>query len=117
MPDAETRALHEAITTNKLPAPKVITTASKSAAPPVPTPAASNLPPIFNVRLFDQPNAEDAIHRSKAVGEPPLMLALSVFFALRDAVAAALGPGARPPLVAPATPEAVLRALHGGSLP
>ncbi len=80
-------------------------------------PAASNLPPIFNVRLFDQPNAEDAIHRSKAVGEPPLMLALSVFFALRDAVAAALGPGARPPLVAPATPEAVLRALHGGSLP
>mgnify|MGYP000606043456 CR=1 FL=1 len=65
----------------------------------------------------DNANAEDAIHRSKAVGEPPLMLALSAFFALRDAVAAALGPGARPQLDAPATPEAILRALHGGSLP
>ena len=58
-------------------------------------PTAADLPPVFNVRLWDQPNREDAIHRSKAVGEPPLMLAFSVFFALRDAVAAALGPGAR----------------------
>lgn len=80
-------------------------------------PTAADLPPVFNVRLWDQPNREDAIHRAKAVGEPPLMLALSAFFALRDAVAAALGPGARPQLDAPATPEAILRALHGGSLP
>ena len=80
-------------------------------------PTAADLPPVFNVRLWDQPNREDAIHRAKAVGEPPLMLALSAFFALRDAVAAALGPGTRPQLDAPATPEAILRALHGGSLP
>ena len=79
-------------------------------------PAVSNLPPVFKLRLFDNANSEDAIHRSKAVGEPPLMLALSVFFALRDAVAAALEPGARPPLDAPATPEAILRALNGGTL-
>ncbi|WP_079437110.1 xanthine dehydrogenase molybdopterin binding subunit [Zoogloea sp. LCSB751] len=79
-------------------------------------PAVSDLPPVFNVRLFDNANVEDSIHRSKAVGEPPLMLAFSVFFALRDAVAAALGPGARPQLDAPATPEAILRALHGGRL-
>jgi xanthine dehydrogenase large subunit len=59
-------------------------------------PASPTCRRIFNVRLFDNANAEDSIHRSKAVGEPPLMLAFSVFFALRDAVAAALGPGARP---------------------
>ena len=75
-------------------------------------PTAADLPPVFNVSLWGQPNREDAIHRSKAVGEPPLMLALSAFFALRDAVAAALGPGARPQLDAPATPEAILRALN-----
>ncbi|MDD3329191.1 MAG: xanthine dehydrogenase molybdopterin binding subunit [Zoogloea sp.] len=80
-------------------------------------PTAADLPPVFKVQLWDQPNREDAIHRAKAVGEPPLMLALSAFFALRDAVAAALGPGARPQLDAPATPEAILRALHGGTLP
>ncbi|MDY0034884.1 MAG: xanthine dehydrogenase molybdopterin binding subunit [Zoogloea oleivorans] len=79
-------------------------------------PAVSDLPPVFNVRLFDNANAEDSIHRAKAVGEPPLMLAFSVFFALRDAVAAALGPDARPQLDAPATPEAILKALHGGTL-
>jgi xanthine dehydrogenase large subunit len=79
-------------------------------------PAVSDLPSVFNVHLFDNANVEDSIHRSKAVGEPPLMLAFSVFFALRDAVAAALGPDARPQLDAPATPEAILRALHGGRL-
>jgi xanthine dehydrogenase large subunit len=79
-------------------------------------PAVSDLPPDFRVALFDNENVEDSIHRSKAVGEPPLMLAFSVFFALRDAVAAALGPGARPRLDAPATPEAILKALNGGAL-
>jgi xanthine dehydrogenase large subunit len=79
-------------------------------------PAVSDLPPVFKVALFDNANVEDSIHRSKAVGEPPLMLAFSVFFALRDAVAAALGTGARPSLDAPATPEAILKALHGGTL-
>ena len=79
-------------------------------------PTAADLPTDFRVALFERPNAEPTIHRAKAVGEPPLMLALSVFFALRDAIAAARGPGDRPRLDAPATPEAVLRALAGGSL-
>jgi len=79
-------------------------------------PAVSDLPRDLRVALFDNANVEDSIHRSKAVGEPPLMLAFSVFFALRDAVAAALGPGARPQLDAPATPEAILKALSGGAL-
>lgn len=74
-------------------------------------PTASDLPEIFNVRLYDNANVEDSIHRSKAVGEPPFMLALSVFFALRDAVASALPAGTPVQLAAPATPEAVLRAL------
>jgi len=47
------------------------------------------------------------------VGEPPLMLAVSVFLAIRDAIASWGGPGACPELSAPATPEAVLRALAG----
>jgi xanthine dehydrogenase large subunit len=61
--------------------------------------------------LADAPNVEDTVFRSKAVGEPPLMLAISTFQAIRDAVASASEPGARPALVAPATPENVLRAL------
>ena len=56
-------------------------------------------------------NAEHTIHRSKAVGEPPLMLAISVFHAVRDAIAGCAAAGARPPLTAPATPESVLRAI------
>ena len=61
--------------------------------------------------LQGAPNAEDAIYRSKAVGEPPLMLALSVFYAIRDACAACRPAGCRLDLSAPATPEAVLRAI------
>ena len=75
-------------------------------------PTASDVPTVFNVRLFDNANVEDSIHRSKAVGEPPFMLGLSVFHAIRDAVAAALPPGAPLQLDAPATPEAILRALR-----
>lgn len=77
-------------------------------------PTAADVPPVFRTRLYANRNVEDSIHRSKAVGEPPLMLALSVFFALRDAVAAAAGPGSRPPLQAPATPESILRAICQG---
>jgi xanthine dehydrogenase large subunit len=61
--------------------------------------------------LEHAPNREDTIHRSKAVGEPPLMLAISTLHAIRDAVASAGASGALPPLPSPATPEAVLRAL------
>ncbi|MFM8546653.1 MAG: xanthine dehydrogenase molybdopterin binding subunit [Betaproteobacteria bacterium] len=60
--------------------------------------------------LEDVPNREDTIHRSKAVGEPPFMLAIAVFHALRDAVASC-GAGGAVPLDAPATPEAILRAV------
>ncbi|HYN58463.1 MAG TPA: xanthine dehydrogenase molybdopterin binding subunit, partial [Rubrivivax sp.] len=75
-------------------------------------PTANDAPAIFNTKLFDNPNVEDSIHRSKAVGEPPLLLPFSVFFAIRDAVAAAGGKNDDPALSAPATPEAILRALH-----
>jgi len=82
-------------------------------------PAVSDWPACARVRLLERTqNREDTIYRSKAVGEPPLMLAMSVFHALRDAVAAAAGDAAALRLMAPATPEAVLVALgacHGRS--
>jgi xanthine dehydrogenase large subunit len=75
-------------------------------------PAASDWPEHARIRLLERAeNREDTIFRSKAVGEPPLMLAMSVFHALRDAVGAAAGNDAALRLMAPATPEAVLRAL------
>ncbi|MCV2352328.1 xanthine dehydrogenase molybdopterin binding subunit [Paucibacter sp. Y2R2-4] len=75
-------------------------------------PTANDSPPDFRVALYDQPNAADSIHRSKAVGEPPLLLPISVLLAIKDAVAAT-GPAAcDPDLRAPATAESVLRALH-----
>jgi xanthine dehydrogenase large subunit len=72
-------------------------------------PACSDRPDIFNVALWDRPNREETIYRSKAVGEPPLMLGISVLMALSDACAAS-GP-AYPDLHAPATAEEVLRAV------
>jgi xanthine dehydrogenase large subunit len=75
-------------------------------------PTARDWPAAARVELLAAaPNSEDSIFRSKAVGEPPLMLALSVFHAIRDACAACGGAGCLPALTAPATPEAVLRAL------
>jgi xanthine dehydrogenase large subunit len=74
-------------------------------------PTANDCPPVFDVRLHDGANPADSIHRSKAVGEPPLLLAFSVLLAIRDAVSAAGGHRVDPPLRAPATPEAVLDAL------
>jgi xanthine dehydrogenase large subunit len=62
--------------------------------------------------LADSPNRSPTIHRSKAVGEPPLMLGLAAYHALRDAVASLAPAGARAALEAPATPEAVLRAAR-----
>ena len=78
-------------------------------------PTANDAPGIFNTRLFDHGNVEDSIHRSKAVGEPPLLLPFSVFFAIRDAVAAAGGEKDDPVLSAPATPESILRALNSAA--
>ncbi|MEM9432644.1 MAG: xanthine dehydrogenase molybdopterin binding subunit [Pseudomonadota bacterium] len=72
-------------------------------------PAASDTPDIFNVSLWDKQNREPTIHRSKAVGEPPLMLGISAWLALADA-AASTGKNYAD-LQAPATPEAVLAAV------
>jgi xanthine dehydrogenase large subunit len=74
-------------------------------------PGVSDCPEDFRVRLFDNGNVEDSIHRSKAVGEPPLLLPFSVFFAIRDAVSAVGGHRVNPPLNAPATSEEILRAV------
>ncbi|MFZ3139688.1 xanthine dehydrogenase molybdopterin binding subunit [Polaromonas sp.] len=73
-------------------------------------PTTGDIPEHFKVDLWPEPNREDNVFGSKAVGEPPLMLAISVFEALRDAVASAR-PDARVQLEAPATAENVLRAL------
>jgi xanthine dehydrogenase large subunit len=75
-------------------------------------PTAGDVPAHFKVDLWPEPNREDNVFGSKAVGEPPLMLAISVYEALRDAVAQARNDGACVPLEAPATAEHVLRALH-----
>ena len=74
-------------------------------------PTANDCPADLRTRLFERPNVHDSIHRSKAVGEPPLLLPFSVFFAIRDAISAAGGHRIDPPLQAPATAEAVLRAV------
>ncbi|MEM9474488.1 MAG: xanthine dehydrogenase molybdopterin binding subunit [Pseudomonadota bacterium] len=72
-------------------------------------PACSDRPDIFNVALWEGENREETIYRSKAVGEPPLMLGISAFMALSNAAAAC---GANyPDLQAPATAEAVLQAV------
>jgi xanthine dehydrogenase large subunit len=75
-------------------------------------PTANDVPLLrFNTTLFDAPNPADTIHRSKAVGEPPLLLAFSALLAIRDAISAVGGHRTDPPLRAPATPEAVLDAI------
>ena len=77
-------------------------------------PTCSDLAVDFRVQLLENAgNREDTIYRSKAVGEPPLMLALSVFFAIRDAISSDKQP--MPKLDAPATPEAVLLAWEDGA--
>ena len=76
-------------------------------------PLASDRPKIFNVELADWAEAgEPTVHRSKAVGEPPFMLAMSVHSALADAVSSVAGHRTHPHLDAPATPEAVLMAVE-----
>jgi xanthine dehydrogenase large subunit len=78
------------------------------------TPATGDVPGHFNVELWHEANREDNVGGSKAVGEPPFMLAISVWEAIRDAVAAAGGTRGEPvPMPAPATAENVLRAVTG----
>jgi xanthine dehydrogenase large subunit len=73
-------------------------------------PACGDRPRVFNVALWDQPNKEDTVGKSKAVGEPPFMLGISAFFAISDAVAS-VG-GRYPHLDGPATAERILAAVR-----
>jgi xanthine dehydrogenase large subunit len=73
-------------------------------------PTAGDVPAEFRVDLFDNENVAETVGRSKAVGEPPLMLAISVFCAIADAIHS-LAPERDVALDAPATPEAILRAV------
>jgi len=74
-------------------------------------PTAHDVPERFEVAFFAEPNREDTIHRSKAVGEPPFMLALAGFHALRDALASVADYRLAPRLDAPATDERILAAV------
>jgi xanthine dehydrogenase large subunit len=77
-------------------------------------PLASDRPRVFNVALADwSENRENTIRRSKAVGEPPFMLGISVFEALSMAVASVADYRTCPRLDSPATPERVLMAVEG----
>jgi xanthine dehydrogenase large subunit len=73
-------------------------------------PVASDIPERFITRLHMRPNKTDSIYRSKAVGEPPLMLGIAVYSAILDAVHA-VKPGGQPKLEAPCTPESILNAV------
>ncbi|MGB8712580.1 MAG: molybdopterin cofactor-binding domain-containing protein, partial [Onishia taeanensis] len=77
-------------------------------------PAFGDLPATFNVELLEgHPNSQASIYRSKAVGEPPFMLAISVWSALRDALSSLAPTGHQcPRLDTPATPERVLMAIE-----
>jgi xanthine dehydrogenase large subunit len=75
-------------------------------------PGSRDVPRDFNVAILESaPNHEETVFRSKAVGEPPLMLAVSVWLAIRDAVASCGKPGLSPQLKSPATPEHILEAI------
>ena len=75
-------------------------------------PTANDRPARMDIRIWERGlNREETIHRSKAVGEPPFMLAISVFSALTQAVAAAAPGKGLPKLDAPATPERILKAV------
>ncbi len=76
-------------------------------------PGSRDVPPEFNVEILDdKPNREETVFRSKAIGEPPLMLAISVWLAIRDAISSLADGKLAANLDAPATPEQVLHALN-----
>ena len=78
-------------------------------------PATGDIPAHFQVQLFQEPNREDNVGGSKAVGEPPFMLGISVYEALRHAIASARAQQGKCGVVqlqAPATAEHVLQALQ-----
>ena len=75
-------------------------------------PGSRDIPKVFNVKLLENAdNEEKTIFRSKAVGEPPLLLAISQFLALKEAIKAS-SEGSKPELLnSPATPSEILRVL------
>lgn len=76
-------------------------------------PAVNDCPAKLKTTLFKNQNVEDTIMRSKAVGEPPILLGFSVFFAIRNAIASIAAHKLNPRLDAPATSEAILNAING----
>jgi len=74
-------------------------------------PAVNDMPEKFNVKIFKNLNRENVVNKSKTTGEPPLMLAMSVFFAIKDAISSVGNYKIIPQLDAPATPEAILLSI------
>ena len=75
-------------------------------------PAVNDMPEKFNVKIYKNLNKENVVNKSKTTGEPPLMLAMSVFFAIKDAIASVGNYTKIPELNAPATPEAILLSIN-----
>ncbi len=75
-------------------------------------PAVNDMPEKFNVKIFKNINKENVVNKSKTTGEPPLMLGMSVFFAIKDAIASVGNYKIMPNLNAPATPEAILLSIN-----
>ena len=76
-------------------------------------PAISDTPKKFNVEIFKKgSNVENVVNKQKTTGEPPLMLAMSVFFAIKDAIASVSKYEKTPELDAPATPEKILMSIN-----
>ena len=77
-------------------------------------PAVNDMPKIFNVEIYKKgKNVEDVVNKSKTTGEPPLMLAMSVFFAIKDAISSVSNYKKIPKLDAPATAENILLSING----
>ena len=75
-------------------------------------PAVTDTPGKFNVEIFEKgSNVENVVNKQKTTGEPPLMLAMSVFFAIKDAIASVVDYKKTPKLDAPATPEKILMSI------
>ena len=76
-------------------------------------PAVSDMPEIFNVEIYKKgKNIENVINKSKTTGEPPLMNAMSVFFAIKNAIASIANYTVTPDIDAPATPERILMSIN-----
>ena len=76
-------------------------------------PAVNDMPEQFNVEIYKYgKNVENVINKSKTTGEPPLMNAMSVFFAIKDAIASVGDYKIRPTINAPATPEKILMSIN-----